>query len=96
MKRNRRGYIVGRETKTAYHRMNANKFADIQLNNSMFKCHIPMVRIVQDEYVSDEFPSGRGVIPHFTVPFSYEELVMNEPMIYLKTLDLIANGVYLE
>lgn len=96
MKRNKRGYIVGRETKTAYHCMNAEKFADIQLVNSMFQCHIPIVRLVHDEYVSDEFPYGRGVIPHLTVPLSYEEMTTNHQLVYTKTLDLIANGIYLE
>lgn len=96
MKRNKRGYIVGRETKTAYHYMNAVKFADIQLANSLFKCHIPMVRLVQDEFVSDEFPYGRGVIPHLTIPVSYEELTANNQLIYTKTLSLIENDVYLE
>lgn len=96
MKRNRRGYVVGRETKTAYHYMNAVKFADIQLANSMIKCHIPMVRLVHDEFVSDEFPYGRGVIPNLTIPISYEELTTNNQLIYTKTLNLIENGVYLE
>lgn len=96
MKRNKRGYIVGRETKTAYHYMNAVKFADIQLANSLFKCHIPMVRLVQDEFVSNEFPYGRGVIPHLTIPVSYEELTANNQLIYTKTLSLIENDVYLE
>lgn len=96
MKRNKRGYIVGRETKTAYHYMNAVKFADIQLINSLFRCHIPMVRLVHDEFVSDEFPYGRGVIPHMTIPISYEELTANNQLIYTKTLSLIENGVYLE
>ena len=96
MKRNKRGYIVGRETKTAYHCMNAVKFADIQLANSMFKCHIPIVRLVQDEFVSDEFPYGRGVIPHLNIPLSYEEITTNSQRIYTKTLELIANGIYLE
>lgn len=96
IKRNKRGYIVGRETKTAYHFMNAERFADIQLVNSMFRCHIPIVRLVHDEYVSDEFPYGRGVIPHLTIPLSYEEVTTNNELIYTKTLDLIANGIYLE
>lgn len=96
MKRNNRGYVVGRETRTAYHRMNAMKFVNIQLANSQFKCHIPLVRIVQDEHVSDAFPYGRGVIPHLTVPLSYEELATDGQLIYNKTLELIANDIYLE
>ena len=96
MKRNARGYVIGRETKTAYHTMNALKFAEIGLPNSHFKCHIPMVRIVSDEFVSDDFPYGRGVIPHLTIPFTYEEMTNNGEMIYNKALELIRDGIYLE
>ena len=96
MKRNARGYVIGRETKTAYHTMNALKFADIGLPNSHFKCHIPMVRIVSDEFVSEDFPYGRGVIPHLTIPFTYEEMTNNGEMIYNKALELIRDGIYLE
>ncbi len=96
MKRNARGYVIGRETKTAYHTMNASKFAEIGLPNSHFKCHIPMVRIVSDEFVSDDFPYGRGVIPHLTIPFTYEEMTNNGEMIYNKALELIRDGIYLE
>ena len=96
MKRNARGYVIGRETKTAYHMMNALKFAEIGLPNSHFKCHIPMVRIVSDEFVSDDFPYGRGVIPHLTIPFTYEEMTNNGEIIYNKALELIRDGIYLE
>ena len=93
MKRNARGYVIGRETKTAYHTMNAMKFAEIGLPNSHFKCHIPMVRIVSDEFVSDDFPYGRGVIPHLTIPFTYEEMTNNGEMTYNKALELIRDGI---
>ena len=96
MKRNARGYVIGRETKTAYHTMNALKFAEIGLPNSHFKCHIPMVRIVSDEFVSEDFPYGRGVIPHLTIPFTYEEMTNNGEMIYNKALELIRDGIHLE
>ena len=96
MKRNARGYVIGRETKTAYHTMNALKFAEIGLPNSHFKCHIPMVRIVSDEFVSEDFPYGRGIIPHLTIPFTYEEMTSNGEMIYNKALELIRDGIYLE
>lgn len=95
MKRNARGYVIGRETKTAYHTMNALKFAEIGLPNSHFKCHIPMVRIVSDEFVNEDFPYGRGVIPHLTIPFTYEEMTSDGEMIYNKALVLIRDGIYL-
>ncbi|MBQ6695039.1 MAG: hypothetical protein IJN24_09255 [Bacteroidaceae bacterium] len=96
MKRNARGYVIGRETKTAYHTMNALKFAEIGLPNSHFKCHIPIIRIVSDEFVSKDFPYGRGVIPHLNIPFTYEEVTCNGNLIYNKALELIRDGIYLE
>ena len=96
MKRNGRGYVVGRETKTAYHRMNALKFVDIMLPNSMFKCHIPMTRVVTDEFVSEDFPYGRGVIPHLNISLTYEEVTSKGNLIYDTALELIRDGIYLE
>lgn len=96
MKRNARGYVIGRETKTAYHCMNALRFADIMLHNSMFKCHIPITRIVSDEFVCEDFPYGRGVIPHLNIPITYEEVTSNGNLIYDKALELIRDGIYLE
>ena len=96
MKRNARGYVIGRETKTAYHTMNAMKFAEIGLPNSHFKCHIPIIRIVSDEFVNEDFPYGRGVIPHLNIPFTYEEVTSNGNLIYNKALELIRDGIYLE
>ena len=55
-----------------------------------------MVRIVSDEFVNEDFPYGRGVIPHFTIPFTYEEMTSNGEMIYNKALELIRDGIYLE
>ena len=55
-----------------------------------------MVRIVSDEFVNEDFPYGRGVIPHLTIPFTYEEMTSNGEMIYNKALELIRDGVYLE
>ena len=55
-----------------------------------------MVRIVSDEFVSEDFPYGRGVIPHFTIPLTYEEMTSNGEMIYNKALELIRDGIYLE
>lgn len=55
-----------------------------------------MVRIVSDEFVNEDFPYGRGVIPHLTIPFTYEEMTSDGEMIYNKALVLIRDGIYLE
>lgn len=95
MKRNKRGYIIGRETMTAYHVMNAAKFATIQLNNSRFQYQIPICRIVWDEHIDEDFPYGRGVIPHMEIPFTLEEVTKNGDMLYTKTLEAIDKGIYI-
>lgn len=95
MKRNKRGYIIGRETMTAYHVMNAAKFATIQLSNSRFQYQIPICRIVWDEHIDEDFPYGRGVIPHMEIPFTMEEVTQNGDMLYTKTLEIIDKGIYI-
>ena len=89
IKRNYRGYIVGRETKSAYHCETAVKFANIQLANSQFTASIPMVRIVFDETTNDRLPARRGVIPDCNIPLSEEEFHYDGDYILDRTLQLI-------
>ena len=96
IKRNYRGYIVGRETKSAYHCETCEKFANIQLANSQFTATIPMVRIVVDETVTDRLPALRGVIPDCNIPLSEEEFHYDGDYILDRTLQLIADGTYIE
>ena len=96
IKRNYRGYIVGRETKSAYHHETAMKFASICLANSQFTAKIPMVRIVIDETVSDRLPALRGVIPDCNIPMSEAEFHYDGDYILDRTLQLIADGTYIE
>ena len=96
IKRNYRGYIVGRETKSAYHCETAIKFANIQLANSQFTATIPMVRIVFDETTNDRLPALRGVMPDCNIPLSEEEFHYDGDYILDRTLQLIADGTYIE
>ena len=96
IKRNYRGYIVGRETKSAYHHETAMKFASICLANSQFTAKIPMVRIVIDETVNDRLPALRGVIPDCNIPLTEEEFHYDGDYILDRTLQLIADGTYIE
>lgn len=96
VKRNDRGYIVGRETMSAYHTETCIKFANISLPNSQFTATIPMVRVVIDETVTDRLPALRGVIPDCDIPMSEAEFHYDGDYILDRTLQLIAEGTYLE
>lgn len=94
--RNHRAVTVGRETGTAYHYVTAMKFADIQLPNSKIQVHIPLVKEVFDDVVNDRVPYGRGLLPDYEVPVTYEEFFTAENDIILeKAIELIADGKYL-
>ena len=96
VKRNYRGYIVGRETKSAYHCETCMKFASICLANSQFTAKIPMVRIVIDETVNDRLPALRGVMPDYNIPLTEEEFHYDGDYVLDRTLQLIADGTYIE
>ena len=94
--RNHRAVTVGRETGTAYHYVTAMKFADIQLPNSKIQVHIPLVKEVFDDVVNERVPYGRGLLPDYEVPVTYEEFFTAENDIILeKAMELIAEGKYL-
>lgn len=94
--RNHRAVTVGRETGTAYHYVTAMKFADIQLPNSKIQVHIPLVKEVFDDVVNERVPYGRGLLPDYEVPVTYEEFFTAKNDIILeKALSLIAEGIYL-
>ncbi len=95
--RNHRGVVVGRETGTAYHFMNALKFSDMRLPNSLITITIPLTEICFDTVVNDRVPFGRGVLPDYYVPITYDELTFrNGDAILNYALKLIKNGEYLK
>lgn len=76
--------------------MTANKFVDIRLPNSGIQVRIPLVKEVFDETVNNRVPAGRGLLPDYEIPLSYEEYYISEEDIILsETLDLISEGKYL-
>lgn len=94
--RNHRGVVVGRETRTAYHFMNALKFAEIRLPNSMSVMRIPLVECVFDTVVNARVPYGRGVLPDYEVPLTLREINSQDGDAVLNhALDLIRQGKYL-
>ena len=97
--RNRRGVSVGRETGTGYHFMTALKFADIQLPNSLQTIRIPLVKLVFDTTICDRLPEGRGLLPDYPLPLTYDEAIGGadgEKDVMLEyALSLIAEDKYL-
>lgn len=93
--RNGRGVVVGRETSTAYHFMNAMKFVQIRLPNSTIVLRIPLVKIVFDDVVNDRVPYGRGAMPDYFVPITLDEMTYKDgDAILNRTLKLIEEGEY--
>ena len=97
--RNRRGVSVGRETGSSYHFITAMEFADIRLPSSLRVIRIPMVKVVFDTTVCERTPWGRGLLPDYELPLSYNEITMGadgETDVMLEyALQLIADGKYL-
>jgi len=97
--RNRRGVSVGRETGSAYHYITALKEAQIHLPNTHRVVIIPLVKAVFDTTVCERTPWGRGLLPDYEVPLSYNEITMGadgETDVMLEyALQLIAEGKYL-
>lgn len=95
--RNRRAVTVGRETQTGYHFMTAMKYNEVRLPNSRIVLHIPLVREVFDTAVTPRTPEGRGLMPDYPVPATYEEyFTAEEDFILGRALELIASGQYLQ
>lgn len=93
--RNHRGVVVGRETRTAYHFMNAIKFAHMSLPTSQIKVTIPLIGTHFDTVVNDRVPYGRGVLPDYEVPLTMDEISFkNGDAILNKAMELIKNGHY--
>lgn len=93
--RNHRGVVVGRETRTAYHFMNAMKFVEICLPNSKISVRIPLVGIYFDTVANPRIPFGRGVIPDYEVPLTLDEINYTHGDAILNyTLALIEQGRY--
>jgi hypothetical protein len=94
--RSHRGIVVGRETRTAYHFMNALKFTEMRLPHSMISFRVPLVQVVFDNVVNSRVPYGRGVLPDYFVPLSLDEVIFkNGDAIINYALKLIEEGRYL-
>ncbi|MCT4637357.1 MAG: S41 family peptidase [Bacteroidales bacterium] len=93
----RRGLIVGRETRGAYHQLKAEKFAQVKLPNSGIVVRIPLIKIVFDKNNNTDIPFGRGVMPDYPVKFSLNEMAyVGGDSILNYTRHLIAKDIYLK
>ncbi len=89
--REKNGTIVGRETGSTYFQLNALKFADIYLENTGLELRMPLVKVVFDEQKNTDIPWGRGVLPDYNIPITYDEFLSDKDLILDATLDLISN-----
>lgn len=90
LSRNRRAVIVGRETGSGYHYITGYDYARIMLPNSRIVVQIPLVKYVLDDVVTERYPAGRGLLPDYEVPLTYEEIYTScEDPVLEKALDLI-------
>jgi len=93
--RNNRAVTVGRETGSGYHYMTADRFVDIMLPNSKIQVQIPLIQEFFDDEITERTPAGRGLLPDYEVPVTYEEIYTadNDPVLD-KAIELIADGNY--
>lgn len=94
--RNHRAVTVGRETGSGYHYMTATQFADVLLPNSGIQVRVPLIKSVMEDLVTERTPAGRGLMPDYEIPLSYEEIYLSREDIFLdKVQELIAGNHYL-
>jgi hypothetical protein len=92
--RGHRGVTVGRETRSAYHFMNALKFVEVRLPASQIVVRLPLVEVHFDDVVNERVPYGRGVMPDYPLPLSLDELISDGDAMLDYTLGLIERGDY--
>ncbi len=92
----RRGYIIGRETGNPYHQMYANNYANVRLPNTHILLRLPLTKLFLATPDDFSISWGRGVLPHFTIDLTANELVFEQDPFLDIGLQLIADGVYLQ
>lgn len=92
----RRGVTVGRETGSAYHQINAVKFANVLLEHSRLSIRFPLVKCIFDYPENSDIPWGRGILPDYPFEFSVDELINDEDVMLHYTLRLIEEDKYIK
>ena len=85
----KRGVIIGQETGSTYHQMNAVKFASVNIANTGLTMRMPLVKVVFDMPKNSDIQFGRGVIPDYPVALRFEDYFSDNDRIMNFTLDLI-------
>lgn len=93
--KNKRGVIVGRETGSTYHQLNAEKHATLKLKNTGLKIRFPLVKEVFHSLESSDIPWGRGIIPDYPIKLTLKELEGMNDIILDSTLNLIKQAKYI-
>lgn len=86
-----RGILIGRETGSCYHQMNAVLCPKIQLENSGLELFMPLVKVVFDTTTNNKIPYGRGVLPDVEIALNYKEFVDENSSYFEKALEVINN-----
>ena len=77
-----RGYsaatIVGMETSGGYYGHNGHFPVEYVLPNSQITTRFSIVHVEQDAPMRTDQPIGRGTIPDYTIPLSFEDFMKNE------------------
>ena len=75
VQKHKRGIIIGRETGSSYHQLNATNFARVNLKNSGLELSIPLVKTIFEYKDASDAPWGRGVIPDYSIDISYSDFL---------------------
>jgi len=71
--REKRGYIIGRETNSPYHALSIDPVLSYTLPHSRFELNIPVIKVYFDTAQNARIPYGRGVIPDIRIDYSLRE-----------------------
>lgn len=94
--REKRGYIIGRETNSPYHVLSTGPIYHYTLPHSQFELQMPVVKMFFDTAQDTRISYGRGVIPDIRIDYSLREFTGEAgDSILSYTLDLIArDGIH--
>lgn len=93
VRKHKRGVIIGRETGSCYHSINAIKFAQVFLENSRTELYMPLVKSVFEEKENSNQLWGRGVIPDIEIELCLQEIFGKSDLILNKAIELKTTSI---